>query len=121
VKEKRKDATRDTYALALVVHADLLERDDLLRIRILRHEHLPENNDSDAAELDRRAGESRDWGTEIEGSIDAYPYVPSPICSSFSKQSTPREPQDGYSSRLSCPGAATAMASGASPFRRVRV
>jgi hypothetical protein len=38
--------------------------------------------------------------------------VPSPICSSFSKQSTLREPHDGASSRLSWPGAATAMAAG---------
>jgi hypothetical protein len=36
----------DTYALALVVHADLLERHDLLRLRLrlLRHEHLTGNN-----------------------------------------------------------------------------
>ena len=38
--------------------------------------------------------------------------MPSPICSSFSKQSTLREPHDGASSRLSWPGAATAMAAG---------
>lgn len=52
---------------------------------------------------------------EIGGRIDrfgAYPYVPSPICSSFSKQSTLREPHEGDSSRLSWPGAATAMAAG---------
>jgi len=33
--------------------------------------------------------------------------VPSPICSNFSKQSTLRDPQDGYSSTFSCPGPAT--------------
>jgi hypothetical protein len=38
--------------------------------------------------------------------------VPSPICSSFSKQSTLREPHDGASSRLSWPGTATAMGAG---------
>ena len=32
---------RDREALALVVHADLLERDDLLGLRLLGHEHLP--------------------------------------------------------------------------------
>lgn len=46
----------DTYALALVIHADLLERDDLLRLRLPRHVHLPTNN---AAGLERRF--SRDW------------------------------------------------------------
>jgi hypothetical protein len=42
---------RDREALALVVHADLLERDDLLRLRILRHEHLPVCSLADLLEL----------------------------------------------------------------------
>jgi hypothetical protein len=35
--------------------------------------------------------------------------VPSPICSIFSKQSTLRDPHEGASSRLSCPGLANAI------------
>ena len=37
------------------------------------------------------------------------PYVPSPICSNFSKQSTLLEPHEGDSFTLSCPGAAIAI------------
>lgn len=32
---------RDREVLTLVVHADLLKRDDLLSLRLLRHVHLP--------------------------------------------------------------------------------
>lgn len=122
--EKKKDTSRkqhqDTYALALVVHADLLERDDLLRLRLLCHVHLPRNNKQSGGigPTHRRfAGLKNGMGVPV----DAYPYVPSPICSSFSKQSTLREPHDGDSSTLSCPGAGAAMASGALPLLRVRV
>jgi len=34
----------NTYALPLVVHSDLLQRHDFLRLRLLRHEDLPRNN-----------------------------------------------------------------------------
>jgi hypothetical protein len=49
--------------------------------------------------VQRKKNESNVW----------YPYVPSPICSIFSKQSTLRDPHEGTSSRLSCPGLANAI------------
>jgi len=41
----------DREALSLVVHADLLERHDFLRLLLLRHEHLPVGALPDLLEL----------------------------------------------------------------------
>ena len=38
----REVEAKQTYALPLVVHADLLERNDLVGARLLRHVHLPD-------------------------------------------------------------------------------
>jgi len=46
----------NTYALSLVVHADLLERHDFLRLLLLRHEHLPGNNHKKNASARARPG-----------------------------------------------------------------
>ena len=46
----------NTYALSLVVHADLLERHDFLRLLLLRHEHLPGNNHKKNASARERPG-----------------------------------------------------------------
>ena len=48
-KREEKEGAREveakqTYALPLVVHADLLERHDFLRLHLLRHEYLPGSN-----------------------------------------------------------------------------
>lgn len=40
---------------------------------------------------------------------ETHPYVPSPICSNFSKQSTLLDPQTGDSVTFSCPAAAIAI------------
>jgi len=42
---------RDREALSLVVHADLLERHDFLRLHLLRHEYLPVGALPDLLEL----------------------------------------------------------------------
>jgi len=40
-REEVVERTEQTHPFALVVHADLLERDDLVGARLLRHVHLP--------------------------------------------------------------------------------